>query len=135
VENPEISLGLMNSEVSLDQEGMLTEEDQRSIMIIGGIRIFLPRSSVEASVCVANATTKEGQPTNTIKGKEEMEQMMISTPTEEEHADKMLTPWEKELEMLEDWLKNTEPVDDCHEKTIMNILGEEHSEELLRNFS
>jgi hypothetical protein len=34
---------------------------------------------------------------------------------EEEHADKMLTPWEMELEMLEDWLNNPEQVDDCHE--------------------
>jgi hypothetical protein len=39
--NPEISLGLMNSKVSLDQQGMLTEEDQRSIMIIGGSNHFM----------------------------------------------------------------------------------------------
>jgi hypothetical protein len=47
----------------------------------------------------------------------------------------MLTPWEKELEMLEDWLNHPEPVDDFHEQTVMQILGEEHSTELLRNFS
>jgi hypothetical protein len=56
-------------------------------------------------------------------------------PTEEEHAVEVLTPWEKELEMLEDWLNNPEPVDDCHEQTVMQILGEEHSIEFLRNFS
>jgi hypothetical protein len=71
----------------------------------------------------------------TVIEEEEMEQTSESSPTEEEHADKMLTPWEKELEMLEDWLNNPEPVDDCHEKTVMQILGEEHSTELLRNFS
>ena len=47
----------------------------------------------------------------------------------------MLTPWEMELEMLEDWLNHPEPVDDCHEKTVMKMLVEEHSEELLKNFS
>jgi len=46
----------------------------------------------------------------------------------------MLTPWEKELEMLEDWLNNPEPVDECREQTVMQMLAEEHSEELLRNF-
>jgi hypothetical protein len=54
---------------------------------------------------------------------------------EEEHGYKMLTPWEKELEMMEDWLNHPEPVDDCHEQTIMLILGEEHSTELLINLS
>jgi hypothetical protein len=29
---------------------------------------------------------------------EEKEQMLMSTPAEEEHTVKMLTPWEKELE-------------------------------------
>jgi hypothetical protein len=47
----------------------------------------------------------------------------------------MLTPWEMELEMLEDWLNHLEPVDDCHEETVMQMLAEEHSEELLKNFS
>jgi hypothetical protein len=46
----------------------------------------------------------------------------------------MLTPWEKELEMLEDWLNNPEPVDDCHEQTVMQILGEEHSTEIAQKF-
>jgi hypothetical protein len=47
----------------------------------------------------------------------------------------MLTPWEKELEMLEDWMNNPGPVNDCHEQTIMHNFGEEHSEELLEYFS
>jgi hypothetical protein len=37
------------------------------------------------------------------------------TTAKEENEDKMLTPWEMELEMLEDWLNHLEPVDDCHE--------------------
>jgi hypothetical protein len=33
----------------------------------------------------------------------------MSSPTgEKEHASKMLTPWEKELKELEDWLDNLE---------------------------
>jgi hypothetical protein len=59
----------------------------------------------------------------------------LKLTAEEEHGDKMFTPWEKELEMLEDWLNNPEPVDDCREKTVMQMIAEEHSEESLRNFS
>jgi hypothetical protein len=54
---------------------------------------------------------------------------------EEEHIFKMLTPWEMELEMMDDWLKHPEPVDDYHEKKVMQMLAEEHSEESLRIFS
>jgi hypothetical protein len=39
----------------------------------------------------------------------------LEAAAKEEHEDKMLTPWEMELEMLEDWLNHLEPVDDCHE--------------------
>jgi hypothetical protein len=101
----------MNSAESSYKQGELMEEDHRNILIIGGIQIFLPSSPVEAKVCVADATTEEGQPTVTVI--EEMEQMLISSPTEEEHAVKMFTPWE-ELEMLEDWLNNPK-LEDSHE--------------------
>ena len=47
----------------------------------------------------------------------------------------MLTPWEKELEMLEDWLNHPEPVDDCQEQTVMQMLVEDNFEELPKNFS
>jgi hypothetical protein len=47
----------------------------------------------------------------------------------------MLTPWEMDLEMLEDWLNNPEPIDDYREQTVMQILVKENSEELLENFS
>jgi len=49
----------------------------------------------------------------------------------EEQEDEVLTPWEMELEMLEDWLNNPEPVGDYHEE----MLVEEHYEESLRDFS
>jgi hypothetical protein len=50
----------MSSEVSSYQQGQLIEkEDQKSILMIGGIKVFLPYSPVEASVCVANAATTE----------------------------------------------------------------------------
>jgi hypothetical protein len=44
---------LRNSKVSSDEIGTLKEEeDQRYILIIGGISIFLPRSPVEEITCV-----------------------------------------------------------------------------------
>jgi hypothetical protein len=48
----------------------IQEEDQRSIMIIGGIQIFLPDSPVEARACVADETIEEGQPAMTVMMKE-----------------------------------------------------------------
>jgi hypothetical protein len=32
--------------------------------------------------------------------------------------------------MMEDWLNNPKLVDDCHEQTVMQIVGEENSIEL-----
>jgi hypothetical protein len=46
----------------------------------------------------------------------------------------VLTPWEKELNMLEDWLNHLKPVNDCHEETVMQIAREENSKKLLKNF-
>jgi hypothetical protein len=49
---------LLNLEVSSGQQGVLTGEDQRRIiLIIGGIQIFLPKIQVEARACVSGATT------------------------------------------------------------------------------
>jgi hypothetical protein len=90
------------------------EEDQRSILIIGGIQIFLPSSQGEASICVADAASREGQPVETVI--EEKEQILKSSPTEkEEHTVEFLTQWEMELKMLEDWLDNPEPEDGFQE--------------------
>jgi hypothetical protein len=70
-----LSEGLINSEVSLDQQMQLTEEeDQRNLLMIGGIQIFLPFSQGEAEICVADAaTTEAGQLAETVR--EELEQI------------------------------------------------------------
>jgi 16S rRNA U1498 N3-methylase RsmE len=62
---------------------------------------------------------------------EEAARLKLIVEEAEEQADKLLTPWEMELEMLEDWLNNPEPAGDFHEQ----VLAEEHSEDSLRNFS
>jgi hypothetical protein len=71
------------------------EEDQRSILIIGGIKIFLPNSQVEANAHDESATTEgrngdchdEGEDIKSSQGEEEMEQTLMSTPAEgEEHS-------------------------------------------------
>jgi hypothetical protein len=59
----------------------------------------------------------------------------LKLTTKEEHEDKMLTPWEKELEILEDWLNHPKPVYDYHENIVMQMLAEKNSKEFLRNFS
>jgi hypothetical protein len=74
----------MKSEGSLDQQGMLTEEDQRSILIIGGIEILLPRNPVQVRACVADATIEEGKPLVVFIEEEEKEQALTFSPTEEE---------------------------------------------------
>jgi hypothetical protein len=110
------------------------KKGQKYIMIIGGIEVFLQNSPMEARECVADATKEEGHPTVTIIEEEEVEQVLIFSPAKEEHVDKMLAPWELELEMSEDWLNNLELVYDFHVQTVMQIAGEEHLEELLKNF-
>jgi hypothetical protein len=68
----------------------------------------MPTSPTEVSAHIEYATTKE-QLAKIFIEEEEKEHILISAPVEEEeHALKMLTPWEKELEMLEDWLNNPE---------------------------
>jgi hypothetical protein len=47
---------------------------------------------------------------------------------EEEHSDKMLTQWEKELKMLEDWLRNPETEEDYQKDAVMKS-GEEFQPE------
>jgi hypothetical protein len=71
----------------------------------------------------------------TFREKGELEQTSKSTRAEEEHEDKILTPWEKELEMLEDWLNHPKLVGNCHKETVMQMIAKEHSKESLRIFS
>jgi hypothetical protein len=121
--------------VSSHQQGEMTEKDQRCLLIIGGIEVFLPHSPFEARESVEDDVVGEGQLVVTFIEREELDKVLISSPVEEEHVDKILTPWEEELGMLEDWLKNLEPVDDYHEQTVMQIAGEKHSKKLLKSFN
>jgi hypothetical protein len=67
----------------------IKEEDQKSILIIGGIKELLPNNQVEASAHDESAATK-GKPAETNK-EEEMEQTLTSTPVEgEENLTKLL---------------------------------------------
>jgi hypothetical protein len=104
----------MSSKVSSYQHGQLIEkEDQKSILMIGGIRIFLPSRQNKAREDVVGAATTERKLAVTFK---EMEQMSEGAQgEEEEHTVEMHTPWEKEIEMLEDWLNNKKPVGGYHE--------------------
>ena len=65
-----LSESFMNSEESLDQQGVLTGENQKIIMIIGGIEVFLPSNPVEARACVVYAATAGGYLEETIMEKE-----------------------------------------------------------------
>jgi hypothetical protein len=61
-DQPEELTEQMSSEMSLDQHVQLTkEEDLRDLLMIGGIKVFLPFSQEEAEICVSDAATTEGQ--------------------------------------------------------------------------
>jgi hypothetical protein len=75
------------SHVNEDDEKLQTfiteKEDQKTVLIIGGVKIFLPSGRGEASTDVAEVT--EGQPTETVM--EEKEQILMSVPMGgEEHS-------------------------------------------------
>jgi hypothetical protein len=62
---------------------VIENKDQMSVLIIGGVEIFLPNDQGEASTYVSGVT--ERQPTDIVK--EEKEQILRSVPTEgEEHS-------------------------------------------------
>jgi hypothetical protein len=94
-----LSESLMNSEESSDQQGVLTGENQKIILIIGGIRVFLPRNPVEARVCVADATTTGGQPKKLVM-EEEVEQTLTFSQGDEgdEHSEEWLKIFSQEAE-------------------------------------
>jgi hypothetical protein len=60
-----LSESLRSSEVSSVQQGVLTEKNDNSILIIRGIEILLPRIQFEAKTCVESAE-EEGHPMQTI---------------------------------------------------------------------
>lgn len=76
----------------------IQEEDQRSILIIGGIKTFLPNNQVEASENDESEAEEEIQPTETVK-EEEMEKTLMSTPAEgEQNSADLLTIFSQEAE-------------------------------------
>jgi hypothetical protein len=78
---------------------MIKEEDQKSILMIGGIQIFLPHRPEEVGVCVAD-TTVEGQPILTVKEEEALEQMLKTAQAKkDEHSEKWLKIFSREAEM------------------------------------
>jgi hypothetical protein len=117
-----LSESIRSSEVSSDQEGVLIdedscgffghvneddeklntstikEEDQRCIMIIAGIKLFLPTIQAEASTCVASAAI-EGKPTESVKKEEEKEKKLMFSPAEgEENSAELLKIFSLEVE-------------------------------------
>jgi hypothetical protein len=46
------------------------------------------------------------------------------------HVVELLTPWEKDLEILEDWLNNPEPEDGCQETFMQIGVGCQHEEKM-----
>jgi hypothetical protein len=90
--------------VNEDDENLKTstieEKDQKTILIIGGVNIFLPSIQGEASTYVIDAI--EGQQDETVM--EEEEEILMSVPTGGECPVELLTQWELELKALEDWL-------------------------------
>jgi hypothetical protein len=66
-----LSKSLMNSSRSLDQQGVLMEEDQRCVLIIGGIIIFLPIIQEEVNAQISGATEEIQLTNHVIKKKKE----------------------------------------------------------------
>jgi hypothetical protein len=59
---PEELTEQMSSELDLDQQMQLTEEeDLRNLLMIGGIQIFLPFAQEEAEICVADVEQQQKQ--------------------------------------------------------------------------
>jgi hypothetical protein len=114
------------------------EEDQVNLQMIGGIHVFLPHSLGEVEIYAIDAAIAEaGQPTEIVREALEQTLEVAKAKREDEHSEeclnafiqeaeeaaslkliaeeaeeeeyRLITPWEMELEMLEDWLNNLEP--------------------------
>jgi hypothetical protein len=58
--------------------------------------------------------------------KKEAAALKLTTEEEKEQANKVLTPWEMELEMLEDWLNNPEPTGELIEDQLSEKVTKRH---------
>jgi hypothetical protein len=70
----------------------IQEEDQKSVLIIGGIKVFLPNNQEEASAHDEGATVGKIQPTVTVMMKEQISE--ASQGEEGDHTVEILTQWE-----------------------------------------
>jgi hypothetical protein len=91
------------SHVNEDDDKLKTftiqEDDLRSLIMIGGIKIFLPLAQEEAENCVADAATTEEQPVATIKEKGLEQISEVSQAGEEnEHSKECLNAFSQEAE-------------------------------------
>jgi hypothetical protein len=124
-EQMRLSDSLINSEVNMDQQVQLTEdEDQYDILMIGGISIFLPFAPEEAENRMADVARSEEQSAVTVKQK--LEQMAKTAQVDEEKN-----------ECSEEQLNNFSTEDENN--AIGEIAGAEgksgHSEEWLSIYS
>jgi hypothetical protein len=127
-EKPEELIEQVSLEMNLDQHVQLTEEeDLRSLMMIGGIEIFLPLAQEEEEICVVGATTTEEQSAETVK--EELEQVLETAPEayeeENEHSEECLNAFNQEAEEAVALKLTAEEAEE----------DDEHSEEWLSIFS
>jgi hypothetical protein len=91
-----VSKSLMNSRESSDQQGVLIGENQKRIIIIGVIEVFLPSIPVEAIESVAYAATKERRPVETIMEEEMKQTLTFSKEAEDEHSTEWLKIFSQE---------------------------------------
>jgi hypothetical protein len=99
--------------VNEDDEKLKTstvnEKDQRIILIIGGVDIFMLIGRGEVNIDVLDAT--EGQQAETVMEEEKILKYVL---IEGEHPVGLLTQRELELKVLEDWLDHLKPEGGYH---------------------
>jgi hypothetical protein len=77
----------------------LMEKDQKCIMIIGGIAIFLPHSPVEARACVVDVAAEERRlGVIVIEEKEQTSESTKAVVEEEDHYEEWLKIFNHEVE-------------------------------------
>jgi hypothetical protein len=123
---PEEVTEQVSSEMDLDQHVQLTEEeDQRNLLMIGGIEVFLPLTQEEAETCIVDVATTEGQLAETVA--EGLEKMSEATQAgeENEHSEEWLNIFSQEAREAVALRLTTKKAEE----------NDEHSEEYLSIFS
>jgi hypothetical protein len=122
---------LMSSEMSSHQPEELIREDQKGILMIGGIQIFLPDSPVEARACVAEGATAERQPAVTVG---ELEKIFEAAQVKEEEVEQTLMFSQGEGdENSEEWLKIFSQEAEKEITVVLEAAEEEEEEEEANN--